>query len=377
VISPKGPYIQDFKVQIIGMPEIWTKSAGVSAEMPHEIQQICYGNGTFVAGSRELDGRIAYSTDNGVTWTGLDMKATTFWDSIPDGADIGQFVHVKFLNGKFWAVGGGGHMAYSEDGKSWNKVESPGITINIVDIAYGEVDGYEDGVFVAGGDDGCMSYSTDGGVTWTPNDQIEFFRATSNEVADFKALIWADGKFLAAGQFAKAIYSSDGITWTNISKAITKDIIGADINNLPSRSGYLGIAAAAYGNGLWLLASQGVLGVSKDLENWERVDMEQSGFPRGHRYGWINCLIYADGLFVMGGADGDAAYSLDGRNWSKEGAAATNPIFHNFHFINGLAYANGRFVAVGAACTGDCQNDPRAISEAKHPGNVGCIAYTP
>jgi hypothetical protein len=357
-----GDYFQDFQIDIIASLLNWTKAANVPNAMPNEIQTVCHGNGVFVAGSRENDGRIAWSDDGGETWHGLDGAATTFGTN---------FVHVRFLNGKFWAVGGGGHMAKSEDGKTWTAVANPGITENIVDIAYGKVDGYANGVFVAGGNRGTMSYSADSGKTWVTKDQTVTFTA-GGSVADFKAIIFAEGKFLAVGQFAKAIYSSDGITWTNVSETIKTDII-QHYNNWPSRSGHLGLSAAAYGAGVYVISGQGVLGISPDLENWERIDMDAFGFARGHSFGWINSLIYADGLFVLGGGDGKAACSVDGRTWTP---LNTNPIFHNFHFINGLAYdGNGGFVAVGATCSNPDSHSPTSVSLYVHLGNVGCVAY--
>ncbi|MDR1095891.1 MAG: hypothetical protein LBL31_05835 [Spirochaetaceae bacterium] len=371
----EGPSVRDFTIEINALPLDWTKAANVPDAMPGEIQTVCYGivngQGLFVAGSRENDGRIAWSDDGGATWHGLDSAATTFQDSI-DGKVVGNFAHVRFLNGKFWAVGGNGHMAKSEDGKTWTAVASPGIKQNIVDIAYGEVDGYVDGVFVAGGDRGTMSYSTDGGATWTANDQTVYFTA-GGSTADFKVITFAAGKFLAAGQFAKTVYSSDGITWTDVSGTIKTDII-RHYNNWPTSSGHLGLSVAAYGAGVYVIGGQGVLGISADLENWERIDMEAFGFPRGRRPGWINSLIYADGLFVLGGGDGNAAYSADGREWIRIGT--TNPVFHNFHFINGLAYdGKGGFVAAGATCGNPNSHSSTSLSEYDHLGNVGCVAY--
>ncbi|MDR1231511.1 MAG: hypothetical protein LBK61_08940 [Spirochaetaceae bacterium] len=369
-----GDYTQDFEIEIIVISLDWTRAANVPDAMPQEIQTVCYGNingkGIFVAGSRENDGRIAWSDDGGETWTGLDSTVTGFRDII-EGKAVENFVHVRFLNGKFWAVGGNGHMARSDDGKTWTPVENPGINQNIVDIAYGEVEGYAEGVFVAGGDRGAMSYSTDGGATWTTNNQTKTFTA-GGSVADFKALVFAEGKFLAVGQFAKAIYSSDGKTWTDVSDTIKTDIV-QHYNNWPTRSGHLGLSAAAYGAGVYVVAGQGVLGLSSDLENWERIDMESFGFPRGHSFGWINSLIYADGLFVLGGGDGKAACSVDGRTWMP---LDTNRIFHNFHFINGLAYGEGRFVAVGATCTDPNSHSPTHTSSYVHLGNAGCAAYS-
>jgi hypothetical protein len=342
----------------------WTKVPNVPAQMPGEIQTVCYGNGVFVTGSRENDGRIAYSPD-GINWTGLDGTATIFGTN---------FVHVRFLNGKFWAVGGGGHMAYSEDGTAWTAVADPGIPWNIVDIAWGEVPGREEGVFVAVGDIAAMSYSIDGGATWKDNDQIAYFND-----ANFKAITWAAGNFLAVGQLCRAVYSSDGVKWTDISSKMAELITGSAAPP-HGGSGWLGISVATYGAGLYVVAGQGVLGLSSDLEHWERVLTADIGFPRGHRWGWINSLIYleTEGCFVLGGGDGGTAYSTDGRNWTslRGGEWGSNRIFHNFHFINGLAWGGGKLVAVGATC-GDpnCPNPPTSNNEPDHYGNAGCIAY--
>lgn len=358
----EGSYTQDFTVTIgVPPPLTWTKAAHIPAQMPNEIQTICYGNGVFVAGSRANDGRIAYSTDGGISWTGLDGTATTFGTN---------FVHVKFLNNRFWAVGGGGHMAYSDNGASWTAVIQEAIVMNIVEIAYGTVDGK--GILVAAGDQGTMAYSEDNGLTWIQNDQIGYFSNTNGTApSNFKAIHWADGKFLAVGQHSKGIYSRDGKTWTTITPQMY-GILGSGLG------GQSGMSAISYGAGLYVVASNGLLLVSPDCETWEKIDMldlgEGVGFPRGHRYGWINSLLYVDGFFVLGGADGEAAYSLDGRDWKP--IPATNPLFHNFHFINGLAYGGGTFVAVGATCADpNCSNDPKSINEGDHSGNAGCIAY--
>jgi hypothetical protein len=231
------------------------------------------------------------------------------------------------LNNEFWAVGGAGHIARSANGAEWTAVTQSAIIYNIAEIAYGN------GVFVAAGDSGHMAYSV-GGTSWTANDQTAVFG-----IDNFKAIGWAAGKFLAVGQSAKAIYSTNGITWTNIS-ATMAPLIGT------TSGGWAGMSVVTYGAGRYFTASQGLILSSPDCVTWEKTEMAQFGFPRGHRWGWINCLIYVNGLFVLGGGDGNAAYSHDGRNWTQ--ITTTNTIFHDYHFINGLAYGAGKFVAVGA-----------------------------
>jgi photosystem II stability/assembly factor-like uncharacterized protein len=358
------PLVKNFNLKISPpildpILQTWTKAPGVTAAMPGEIQTVCFGKGTFVAGSRENDGRIAWSPD-GVTWTGLDNTTTTFGNN---------FVHVRFLNNEFWAVGGGGHMARSSDGKVWTAVESPGIALNIVDIAYGN------SKFVAVGDQGCMSYSTDNGATWTTNNQTAAFGPVEPSTPNFKAIGFANGNFLAVGQLCRAVYSSDGVTWTDVSSKISALMTG-DSTPPHQGTGWLGLSVVAYGAGLYVVASQGILLISSNLQNWEKVALEDVGFPRGHRWGWVNSLIYAQGRFILGGGDGGSAYSTNGRNWTP--IKGTNPIFHNFHFINGLAWGNGRLVGVGATCSDpNCSNNPKSNKENDHNGNAGCVAYTP
>jgi hypothetical protein len=364
VLDPKTPRTKDFTLTIMPLSTGWTKAVGIPAQMPGEIQTVCYGNGLFVAGSRENDGRIAWSAD-GIHWTVINSSQTTFQDIVGQST-LRHFVHVKYLNGKFWAVGGGGHMAYSENGKTWIKVDSPGIERNIVDIAWGEVAG--NGVFVAGGDRGTMSYSTDGGITWESNDQDDYFGDGIPHIANVKAIGWGGGRFLAVGQYGRAIYSADGIHWTNISSK-TAGIFDSPTDHES------GISIAAYSGGQYIIAGLGVIALSTDCENWEPIEMADANYNRDTKYGYINSLVYADGLYVIGGGDGKAAYSTDARHWTP--ITATRPIFHNFHFINGLAYdGKGTFVAVGATCADpDCSNPWDSIRENDHYGDAGCIAY--
>lgn len=108
-------------------------------------------NGTWLAGG--TNGKIAYSTDNGNTWT--QSISTTFGsDGINGIAEDG--------NGTWVAVGDAGKIAYSTSGGvSWTAATTPSFASSIInDVA-------SDGTnWVAVGDSGKIAYSTDAD-TWT------------------------------------------------------------------------------------------------------------------------------------------------------------------------------------------------------------------
>jgi len=71
---------------------------------------VAYGNGTWVSLSRNNSNRIAYSVDNGVTWTAI---------AAPEDSNYWNDIH--FANGKFVALAQSGtnQTMYSYDGINW------------------------------------------------------------------------------------------------------------------------------------------------------------------------------------------------------------------------------------------------------------------
>ena len=113
---------------------------------------------------------------------------------------------VCYENGKFVAVGENGVIAYSTDGSSWTakKVGS--------NWWYGVCYGNEK--FVVVGTDGDVAYSTDG-ISWTTT--------TISNAPTIMAVCCGNGKFVAVGRIWNAsgyyirtiYYSTDGINWTS------------------------------------------------------------------------------------------------------------------------------------------------------------------
>ncbi|MDR1899359.1 MAG: hypothetical protein LBQ55_05065 [Treponema sp.] len=301
-----------------------TKWQAVAAvPFSNEVYAVAYGNGRFVAGGS--DGTGAYSFD-GAVWASLDGTATTF------GTDA--ISSIKFLNGKFWAVGGNGKIAASTTGISWDAVTQTEITGRIRDIAYGA------GKYVAVGEAGMMVYSSDG-AAWTANDQTGIFKHSGNTAVNINSIVYAAGKFVAVGQSGTAAVSGDGVYWINVGPG---ENVGTHALFGNTNSGSNGIKMVAYGNGIFVAAGQAKVAKSADGIIWTKVDLQSLlGIPGNTS--WLNCVTFVDGRFVAGGGSGQAVYSVNGQNWTK--IAQTGPIFGTGQFINSIAYGVERFVAVG------------------------------
>ena len=121
------------------IPKSWISVAD-STFGSYDILSICYGNGKFFAVGGY--GQIAYSTD-GVNWTAVGNS--------PFGSS--EIRSICYGNGKYVAGGRYGNMAYSTDGVTWTKVGNSAFgSHGIYSICYGN------GKYVAGGYEGKMTY---------------------------------------------------------------------------------------------------------------------------------------------------------------------------------------------------------------------------
>ena len=135
----------------------WTAVAN-SSFGDNEIHAVAYGNNRWAAvgawddvgpNTNATIGTMAYSTDNGVTWTAVPRNST-----FNTGADI---TAIAFGNGRFVAGCYGGKTAYSTDGVSWT-TESK-IMLEINGIAYGNGRFIAVGGNLAVGKNGPIAYA--------------------------------------------------------------------------------------------------------------------------------------------------------------------------------------------------------------------------
>lgn len=92
-----------------------TWAAGGALPTPYVAHSLAYGNGTWVATIVNLETRLAYSTDNGLTWqfTAALQGSTTSWQ------------RVRFIAGIFYVANAGGLACYkSADGITWTAASS-------------------------------------------------------------------------------------------------------------------------------------------------------------------------------------------------------------------------------------------------------------
>jgi hypothetical protein len=207
-------------------------------------RRIAYGNGKFVAITQGQDTKEVFISTDGVSW---EKTSYNLW------TNYGRWSGLTFGNGIFIAVESGyNQIAVSEDGLSWtNSYPSIG-SEQKTNIAYGN------GKFVFLSRNTTRAYSSVDGTSWTSFNEANVLPVQ----AGWQSVTYGNGTFVAVAlsnsSFMStdiAIYSTDGITWTQ--------------SNLPLNS------------------------------NWRRV-------------------TYGNGRFVAIGSDPTAvAYSTDGITWTQ------------------------------------------------------------
>ena len=296
------------------------------------ISGVAYGNNTWVAvGS---DDKIAYSTDNGVNWTGVTDG--------PGAGKSGYFTHAysaaAFGNNRFVAVGERGQIVYSADnGKSWTAVPAGnkgGFGNNwVLGIAFGG------GRFVAVGNNGKIAYSTDG-ERWVP------VAAANNGgfgSSNIRGIAFGNNRFIAVGAGGKMAYSTNGERWTAITTKnsilpMSNSVFGLVNNHINA------VAYGDYGDSKWVAVGQGgKMAYSVDGISWKAVEAANNG---GFGNTPINGVAWGYGAWVAVGGAGKMAFSTDGgKTWRAVPIIAFYTTGSNNIF--GITYANGRFITVG------------------------------
>ena len=140
-------------------------------------------------------GKIVYSLD-GKTWT---PRASGF---------NGWLVAVTCGNNRYIAVGEGGTVLSSTDTITWTSISATGTTARLNNVLYAQ------GKFVAVGEGGVIIVSSDG-VAWSA--------ATSGVTGWLRGLVYAGGMWVATGQSGAVTTSGDsGKTWSR--RAMTNNL---------------------------------------------------------------------------------------------------------------------------------------------------------
>jgi len=303
----------------------WTTVDASGIFGDNTIKSIAYGNGTFIAGT-EYGKKIAYSNDNGATWTEININSV--FDDSTDGISV-----IAYGGGKFIAGSSYGKLAYSMDGVTWIKAYTGAFSYAIESIAWGN------DVFVAGGSSGTILYSEDG-INWTGGAMgggISGIKWTNESPFSSSSIInavaFGNGTFVVGG--GKDIYMSrepqlavttDGKTWTGIdlSKIFIYDI-----------------SIVAFGNGKFVAGDgSGAIATSTDGKNWTAVSS-----PYGY---YFNTIAFGNGTFVAGDYNGNIMTSTNGTSWTPVSYGILGKDKYDSSIGNSaIVYGNGTFVAVG------------------------------
>ena len=235
--------------------------------------KIAYGNGAFVALSRQNGStRAAYSTD-GITWSLRTVTASS------------TYTELRFINDSFWALSNVGGVYVSTNGTTWTARATTGS--GVTSPAYLN---YANGRYILGGTGTAVGFSTNG-ITWTTN------------TANIQVLspIYVNKKYygLTADTTSAFAYSTDAITWTPVTPGFSNPL---NVNT-----------SVAYGMGRFVVIATTSAWSSTDGITWASTTL-----PAGLTY--THCA-YGNNLFVASpntsaGALTTCAYSTDGLVWN-------------------------------------------------------------
>jgi hypothetical protein len=282
-------------------------------------RSIIFANNLFVAvGGNSVagGGQIGWSND-GINWTMVEN--TTFDNSVING--------IAYGNNRFIAVGEGGKMASSTDGKAWTTLGTIAAfgTSDISDIAYGN------SRFFAVGNSTKSAYSTDNGSTWTSVDgTVGATNLFGNSGADISRIVYGKDRFVAYGYNNESkipLYrnSIETSTWQGNPISAHGWTGTATISDLVFGNDYF-IAVGNNGN-VWKMD------VSSGGYSWVKI----TTLPSGIGTDTISKAAYGSGKLLVFTSTRKGAWSSDnGATWTE------------LPYVDMLrmAYGAGRFVAV-------------------------------
>lgn len=308
-------------------PGEWVWTQYIIPELQHymTINTVEYAEGVgFAAGSGTDRQRpaVAVSPDGSEdSWTVGELPGLENYDSFAG--------KISLLNGKFLMTRGSGvgYGLVSADGSDWAETY----------IGFGtKAHAYGNGVYVAGGQHGQAAWSDDGMTTWTAltESQTTF---DSGRMAQLYiiAAAWGNGLFVLGGGRGHTAVSGDGKTWTGE--------YGDDSDSERIFDGPNGFIDAMLFTGGKFIALGG-LDYSQTLSatSTNGVDWTQGGDVPGLTNNKDGPRMACGGGYIVAvAANGKAAWSADGVNWT-----ATETGFNGTE-IKDVAYGNGRFVIVG------------------------------
>jgi len=295
---------------------------------------------------------IAYSNDNGLTWTGIGTSIFTSGLRVTYSSSLTRWV----------AVGSGisNTIAYSTDGISWIGLGNSIFSTSGRGIAFSLTLNIWVAVGISNGNGNSIAYSTDG-INWSGVINSSSIFGTSfgvDSTIGGYGVVWGGNKFVAVGRGNNSLaYSLDGINWiplggTNILNGNSivynnnsgKWIAGGTGNNTIAYSddgltwyggsSYLcttNIYDIGYYNGLFVAVGNGssTLGYSYDGLSWVSIGNSNISYSNDMGLTWtgVQCsaqllanaytVCYNGTKWVGGGTGNVFSYSNNGISWGN------------------------------------------------------------
>ena len=248
VISRQG------KVQRTLNGDAWTQLSNLPALSPATTTTwggLAYGAGTWVtvAGGNSNSTQVAYSVNDGITWTSINPLTSTQWK------------YLEYANGIFLALDGvtPGISAFSTDGITWT---AGGALPNGGPFSLVYATGL--GWYTIRGDTANtirVISSIDNGITWSSNT----YSATG--AGGTMHFAWGRGQFVGVRESSTSSFTSlDGVNWT-----VNTDVFGGTANQRF-------FSAIEYINGAFIATTSGfstfvsTIWRSTDGVNWSLPD---------------------------------------------------------------------------------------------------------
>jgi len=268
----------------------WTvlHNGGALPGLGFNANKVSYAGSMFFA----FDKKLAYSVDNGATWTAVTNTGST-------GSGFSdQQINNIISNNSYYIALRGGHVnpiIHSKDGKDW---QNP--TLSTIDGDLSTSDIINDGTFASN-------------------------------------LLVMVGKYARIYRFSDPSYEAWNTQYPKFVSLTSKDNpFGKSTDGLNKRDSIYGIACSPYPASILVaVGEKGKITCSDNLGlSWSAVT---SPFDSNTI---INGVAYGGGKFVAVGSGGKTATSTDGKKWTVEKNSSTKDIYS-------IAYGSGRFVAVG------------------------------
>lgn len=209
---------------------------------------------------------------------------------------------------------------------------------------------YGNGKYVAISSDGYATTSTNGS-TWTEPNLF-----SPNPLYN---IIFADGKFVAVG-YKTVMHSTDGVLWTTVKATVFSSAYLSNIaygngvfvvcdgsNSYTSTDlatwstkqyiGTISVRTLTYGNGRFIATGNtGFCASSEDGQTWTKLNTNLGSVS-------VDRCVYGNGKFVIS-TSGTIYTSADGANWTE--IVMKSPAI-GYLYVNDLIYSKSRFVWIG------------------------------